>query len=1056
MSFRVEHMMWLALMLLIVPMAWAAWRAGATMSRSRYWLSMLLRLGVLACLALLLADASLVRSSEKYAVIAAVDVSGSVVQLGPRGGLSTPLERVRQAVERAGAVRGPDDLLGVMLFDGTVSPLGLPVGPRPAAGEVAGAVPERETVWQGASPDASNLAGAIASAAAMIPPDASGRVVIFSDGVATSGDAMAAARAARSLGVAVDVVPLIYNVGYQVVLESLEVPTSAPAGAVVPVRAIVSATAPVSGTLMVTVGGEPVLLGAGSAGGKRIELPAGRSVVLAEVQLPPGRISRMEARLLIDEPGTSSQASVPESNVRAEAITITPGAGSVLLVRNRVEGRPLPETLLATLRSELGAVQAVLPGELPSDLVGLEQFDLVIFENVPAEAVSAAQQRALADFVTQLGGGFVMVGGPESFGPGGWRGSQIEPILPVLMQLPERLVMPAVAVIIVMDSSGSMGFRVGGSSRSQQDVANEGAALAIRTLDASDLIGVIEFNSNARSVVDLGPNNDPAGAVRRIRAIYPSGGTNMPPGLEMAMEQLSQAKASVKHCIVLTDGVSAGRNRLEGLARQMAEKGIKLSAICVGDDADDETLEAMAKIGGGGFYRVDNPSLLPRVFLKAMRVVRTPQIRESPFVPVIAPDAGAIGAALAQLGEVPTLGGLVITTPRPMGTVRLTAGPDETPARTAALRDVLTGGVQYPLLTPEGEPLLATWQAGLGRVAAFTSDASVWARRWVDWPGYRRLWTQLAQQTLRQNASRIGEVSAQVIGESLTVRYSAIDEQQRPIDRLVVSATVYLPDEQTIEVPLAQSGPGQYSASVPAPGPGASVVLVRPRRVTSSIGGAQLTPLAPRLAGVVVPPGLELRATASDERALQQIAQAGGGRVLTLPAMQTPAQSDSEPGAVLALWDRSEFVPRQSRQSLWPILMLALLILVYADIANRRLAWDRLLPTVTERELAAQLQRAAPGSAAQSSARMASAQSQQRAVRDSPNLRPGLSLGEDAARGIVEAARRQRIGAARFQPNAEGGNAADDSGGQLGAQVEPVESGLMAAKRRAQRRSESQ
>jgi hypothetical protein len=117
----------------------------------------------------------------------------------------------------------------------------------------------------------------------------------------------------------------------------------------------------------------------------------------------------------------------------------------------------------------------------------LEKHDLVILENVPADAVQATQQEALVQFVTRLGGGLIMVGGRDSFGPGGWRGSQIEPILPVKLQLPERLVMPAAAVIIVMDSSGSMSFRVGGSTRSQQDVANEGAALAVRTLDRDEM-----------------------------------------------------------------------------------------------------------------------------------------------------------------------------------------------------------------------------------------------------------------------------------------------------------------------------------------------------------------------------------------------------------------------------------------------------------------------------------------------------------------------------------------------------------------------------------------
>jgi hypothetical protein len=46
----------------------------------------------------------------------------------------------------------------------------------------------------------------------------------------------------------------------------------------------------------------------------------------------------------------------------------------------------------------------------------------------------------------------------------------------------------------------------------------------------------------------------------------------------------------------------------------------------------------------------------------------------------------------------------------------------------------------------EEEPILATWRYGLGRVAAFASEADgAWSQAWVGSPSYGRLWSQLVR-----------------------------------------------------------------------------------------------------------------------------------------------------------------------------------------------------------------------------------------------------------------------------------------------------------------------
>ena len=120
------------------------------------------------------------------------------------------------------------------------------------------------------------------------------------------------------------------------------------------------------------------------------------------------------------------------------------------------------------------------------------------------------------------------------------------------------------------------------------------------------------------------------------------------------------------------------------------------------------------------------------MLVDSVQVINKPLLKETPFVPVVR----ATGSTLtAGLDRAPALGGLVITAMRPEPTVTL------------------------EMTDPDGEPLLAHWQVGLGRVAAFTSDAEGgWSSEWVQWPGYGTFWAQLARTIARPPANPDAEL----------------------------------------------------------------------------------------------------------------------------------------------------------------------------------------------------------------------------------------------------------------------------------------------------------
>lgn len=925
MEYRIAEPEWMIAALVAVPIALLALRWFSGMSVVRRWSAALLRVVLVTLLCLVLAGAAGVRKADKFAVVAVVDVSASVTSLADRGptgdrltdetGRAMPvIEQVRAFLDRATAERGPDDFVGVVLVGGQ-------------AAAVLSPTRRRELEWSSDVPlgDGTNLEAGLRLARALLPPDAAGRIVVFSDGVSTTGDAVSAARLASSgragapgRGVVpVDVVPIEYRVDREAYVSSVDSPPRAAAGSTVSVRVVLHSTGESRGVLRLLDDGKPLDINGAEAGdGRALTLSAGDNVEVVDVPLDQSRIHRFRAvwepsRAAAPEAVASGQpASQTQSfegdtlieNNSGEAFTLTPGKGSVLLVDGVTGGRDDGSTLARALRENGLSVVVSAPDGLPTDLLELQRYDLVILENIPADAVSTAVQELLTVHVRDLGGGLVMVGGRESFGAGGWKGSRLEPMLPVVLDLPDRVVAPELAIIFVMDNSGSMSHSSAGSIRNKQQIANEAAALALRSLDKRDLVGVITFNERYDVRVPLAPHTDPEATARSVLAIGSGGGTVIGPATREAGAQLAKVAAKTRHVIVMTDGIAQDKDDLVPIARELRAQGITISTIAVGASADSASLSAMSEAGGGKHYNAINPNVLPRVFLRAVRVVRSPMIREGPFVPRVSASASPLLAGV-PLSSMPPLRGLVLTQPK------------------------LDPLVTTAMITAEGEPVLAHWGVGLGQVAAFTSDASEWASSWLDWPGYGRFWAAAARTLSRPSLTQGFDGRADIADGRLTIRLEARTPNPdgsvgAPLDGLTVPATLYGPDGRGRDIMLDQVGPGQYEASTPANDTGTYVALIKP------VSGA--TRLPPVIAGASVSGGAEYRRLTSDRPALERLAAESGGRVLSIAR---PEDAD--------VFDRGGVTPLEVLTPIWRELLVWALVVLLLDIGTRRVAWDR-------------------------------------------------------------------------------------------------------------------
>jgi Mg-chelatase subunit ChlD len=890
MDLRFANPWWLLLLLAAPPLVWLGLRWLRSMSRVRAVASVAFRTIVIALCAAMLAGAASYKRTDRLCVVVVADVSDSVRRLADfgqdtAGQRENPLAGMRQWIARASASMSPDDMLGVVAFDAGA----LAVAAPRAGGWEEGNIPLDVRVGEG-----TDIEAALRLARALVPSDAAGRIVLISDGAQTEGDALRAL-GGDGPGAPVDVVPIVYSARNETLIEFLDAPPRAPRDTTITVRIGLRATRPTTGTLYLQREGRPVPIGADGAFGRRVALTDGLNVVTAQVPLGDEPLHRFEA---IFEPDDAASDVILENN-RAEAFTVAPGAGAVLVLDGVSEGADdgAGLTLANTLRRSGLDVRVMAPLEAPTDLLSLQAYDLVILENVPAEDLPRPTQDLLPDYVSRLGGGLIMTGGPDSFGPGGWKGSPIEPILPVALDIPEEMIVPSAAIVLVLDSSGSMGRTVLGGARTQQQIANESAAIAIMLLDQQDLIGVIAFDSMTDVVVPIRQNIDPQSTADMVRSIAPGGGTNLYPALRSAGRMLQDVQAQVRHVIVLSDGQSEG-SPLDGvqIAEDLAAQGISVTTIAVGDGADLETLRAIAQAGRGTHYRVIDPNLLPRIFIKEVRIFREPLIREQRFTPVVegvSPLRDAIPSGM------PPLDGLVLT--------ELRSEP----------------GVIETLRAPDGPPVLAHWQVGLGRVGAFTSDAHNWARAWLSWPGYTQMWTRLARTISRSGVDSSMEFSTELNGDELTLRLEASDTDGQPLDLLDVDGLLYAPSGKRSEVRLTQVAPGAYEATVRAPESGAYIAAMTPHR------GAQA--LAPVVGGIAKPSSPEHRRLRSDVAALEAIAMQSGGRLLDL---SDPESAD--------LFNRSTLQPVYASVPMWRLLLLWCLGALLLDIACRRIAWDRL------------------------------------------------------------------------------------------------------------------
>ncbi|MBI4607796.1 MAG: VWA domain-containing protein [Candidatus Rokubacteria bacterium] len=718
-----------------------------------------------------------------------------------------------------------------------------------------------------------DIAQAIQLALSTVPAGQANRLVLLTDGRQNFGDALAAAQTAKGMGADIYYVPLPLTFPQEVVVESMLLPQEVKYGEPLYAKVVAWSQRDTQGRLSLFRNGEFL-------GSQVVRLNAGKNVFSYRQTLERSGIHVYQAAIEVE-------GDTIEENNRAVGTVVVRGRPKVLLAERDVSHA---QSLAAALRSQHIDVVVVDAEKIPKDVPDLQRYDGVILSNVSSLKLARRQMESIREYVRDYGGGLIMVGGEESFGLGGYYRTPIEEALPVTMEVKQKIEIPSLAVVLSIDRSGSMAMSTE-DKVTKLDVAKEAAHLVVDLLDERNEVGVMSWDTEFLWDAPIQSARNRAGIHHAIATIKAGGGTDGYPALKESSRVLVERDGLLKHVIFLSDGQMT-RGDFAGLIRRMAKDKITVSTVAIGKDADVQLMFDIAKWGRGRFYYTEDTHTIPRIFTLETQLVSKASLIEQPFRPAV---AGSSHEAIQEVNwrSVPPLGGYVATT--------------------------LKGTAELLLMTPQEDPLLAVWRYGLGRTAAFTSDAkSKWAVLWLRWQEFNKFWAQLTRWTLR-TASRSDTIATverrHGMGE---VSVEAIDARGDFINFLDSQVGVVTPDKQQAVVELEQVAPGRYRGRFAAPHEGVYLVGMVQRRDEQVVGS--------QLAGLVVPYAQEFRDLGVDESMLRELSEITGGGAL------------SEPKDVFLQ------ARRHSRLTLelWPWLVGAVAVMLLPEIALRRLGPGRL------------------------------------------------------------------------------------------------------------------
>lgn len=917
---------WYLVLLLFLPLLWlTSFRSLSGLGTTRRILALVLRTLVFACIVVALAEIQWRQTSQRLTVIYLLDQSQSIPTAQRQA-------MMRYAIQEVAKHRRNDrgDMASVMIF-GRDATIEIPPfdADLPSVGNIESYV--------NLSVDATNIAKALELAKATFPEGTAKRIVIITDGNENQGDSRAVAQSLAEAGVGIDVVPVSMTARAEIAVEKVTLPTDIRKGQPIEARVVVNNyTVPTDDNNGGKIPGKLKLV---RQSGQAEELLSEQEVVLN----PGKNVFSFEHK--IDQPAmytykadfaaTNPQDDLMPQNNVATAFTHVRGKGHVLLIENS-ENKGEFDFLAESLRKMNLEVTVMPSDQLFTSLAELQAFDSVVLANTPRAggndnnitSFSDEQVEMLVRNTEQMGSGLVMIGGPESYGAGGWTGTELEKAMPVDFQIKNSQVKAVGALVMMMHAS-----ELAEGNYWQKVVGHE----ALKALGPADYCGVIQWNDMkgkddwlwkdgaSKGLIRIG--NQQKKLLARLDRMTPGDMPDFDPALRLALAEFNACNASVKHMIAISDGDPSPPS--PALLAAYKKAGIQITTVAVGTHgpAGSNMLQNVATATGGKYYVVANAKALPKIYQKEARKVAKPLVKDIPEG--ISPTIDYPHEMLSGIHEpLPKITGYVMTTVK------------DNPLVEVSLR-VHGAGIEET-----NNVILASWTYGLGRSVAFTTDSGQrWAKDWTQWPNYDKFFSQMVRWSMRP-VNEQGEFSVATDRKDGKVRVviTAVDKAKEDefLNFLNMSATAVGPDMKAFDVNVKQVAPGRYVGEFASEQAGNYFITINPGQKTNAQGER----FGPIRTGVSVPYSAEFRERETNLALLKQLAalKPKGGEAGQLLEGEL-ARPDS-----LLTFDtfRHNLAKAISSRDAWQWFLVLGATLFFADIFVRRVAvsYEWFAPTV--------------------------------------------------------------------------------------------------------------
>lgn len=607
---------------------------------------------------------------------------------------------------------------------------------------------------------------AISRALAMIPSNGAGRIVVLTDAKETKGDvfATAAALEAREIELLALTYPSIQ--GQDVYLDKVELPSYLYKGDAYYMTVTVASNYDTPARLEVWEDGVKTDC-------YDVSLNRGTNSFRFQRTVRKETAENFEVRVI-------AGGDTCEENNTFHAYATVDSVPKVLLVSGMQEKSSNFKSVLEAC----GCNYTQVPAKNAPDTLGeLLEYKSIFLDNVYLYDLPQGFLEQVETYVKDYGCGLVACGGEQSFALGGYRDSILETMLPVNMELKGMNQIPSMAMVMVIDHSGSMCTPAGtGNDATNLDLAITAAKAAVDQLRSDDYVGIVTFDDQYHWVVPPTKASDKEEIKQKIETITEGGGTTIKPALASAYKEIMKCEVGVRHVVLLTDGQGETTN-FNDVIKHYTDSSVTLSTVAVGDGSDRSLMEHLARSCHGRYYYSDESTDIPRIFAQEVYLGGDSFIQNGSF-------------GLKVLGGHELTRGLFLNGwPNILGYI--CASPKSHASEI--------------IVSEKEDPILTVMQYGLGHTVAWNTDvSSQWTAPYAGEEDYVQLWKRILDYSVGNNTLGDDTVDVVTADGKTVVSYVAKDYGEDT----TVEAVYTDPKGNTETLTLGMAAPGRYEGTL--------------------------------------------------------------------------------------------------------------------------------------------------------------------------------------------------------------------------------------------------